>query len=397
MSVCGNRPSTSSRSSTHVVATFILRLFALSCCFTAIGTTRAAAQSVIPQTNWTVHFVSSQETTGCSCPAPDAFDGQAATQWNASWSGTPAQPPHELQINLGSTYSVSGFRYLPKQNGSIGRIAQYEFYVSADGVTWGTAVASGTFPNSVTEQQVTFTAKTGRYVRLRALSEVNGNPYAVVAELNVLGTASGNQAPNGTISQPTGNVTIAPGQSVTFNGSGSDPDNNTPFTYLWTFGTGGPANSTAQNPGAVTFPSAGVYTVNFTVRDSLGLADPTPATRTITVQTGAPPTIPQTNWSVHFVSSQETTGCSCAATNAFDGQAATQWNASWSGTPAQPPHELQINLGATYSVNGFRYLPKQNGDIGRIAQYEFYVSADGTTGVRRWRAGRSPTARRNSR
>ena len=54
-----------------------------------------------------------------------------------------------------------------------------------DGANWGTAVASGTFPNSATEKQVTFTAKTGQYVRLRALTEVNGQPWTTVAELNV--------------------------------------------------------------------------------------------------------------------------------------------------------------------------------------------------------------------
>ncbi|HKA05377.1 MAG TPA: right-handed parallel beta-helix repeat-containing protein, partial [Acidimicrobiales bacterium] len=91
------------------------------------------------------------------------------------------------------------------------------------------------------------------------------------------------QAPNGVIATPTGNVTIAAGQSVNFTGSGTDPDNNTPLTYLWTFGTGGPANSTAQNPGNVVFANAGTYTVSFTVTDALGLADPTPDTRTITV------------------------------------------------------------------------------------------------------------------
>jgi hypothetical protein len=32
-----------------------------------------------------------------------------------------------------------------------------------------------------------FTTKTGQYVRLRALSEVNGYPWTSMAELNVLG------------------------------------------------------------------------------------------------------------------------------------------------------------------------------------------------------------------
>jgi hypothetical protein len=37
----------------------------------------------------------------------------------------------------------------------------------------------------------------------------------------------------------------------------------------------------------VTFATAGTYTITFTVRDSLGLADPTPPTRVITVNSGS--------------------------------------------------------------------------------------------------------------
>jgi lysophospholipase L1-like esterase len=67
-------------------------------------------------------------------------------------------------------------------------IAQYEFYVSADGSTWGTPLATGTFAKSKTEKEILFPDKPGRYVRLRALSEVNGNPWTSAAEIKVLGT-----------------------------------------------------------------------------------------------------------------------------------------------------------------------------------------------------------------
>ena len=49
-------------------------------------------------------------------------------------------------------------------------------------------MAGGTFPNTMTEQEVLFgTVVTGRFIRLVALSEVNGKPIASVAELNMLG------------------------------------------------------------------------------------------------------------------------------------------------------------------------------------------------------------------
>ncbi|OGS81703.1 MAG: hypothetical protein A2061_08415 [Gallionellales bacterium GWA2_59_43] len=94
-------------------------------------------------------------------------------------------------------------------------------------------------------------------------------------------TSPANQAPTATISAPTGNVTVTQGGTVTFQGSGTDPDGNTPLTYSWDFG-GGATNSTQQNPGAVTFNTVGTFTVSFTVTDSLGLAS-TAVTRTVTV------------------------------------------------------------------------------------------------------------------
>jgi Cytochrome c bacterial/PKD domain len=95
-----------------------------------------------------------------------------------------------------------------------------------------------------------------------------------------------NQRPSCTITAPTGNVTIDAGQSVAFNGTGSDPDNNLPLTYSWSFPGGTPASSTAANAGNVTFGTAGSYNVTFTVTDSKGAACSPVASRTVTVNAG---------------------------------------------------------------------------------------------------------------
>jgi chitodextrinase len=100
-----------------------------------------------------------------------------------------------------------------------------------------------------------------------------------------------NAAPNGTITAPTADATIVAGSTVSFSGSATDPDNTTPFTYRWDFGDPAIPDSTAQNPGAIRFDTAGTYPVTFTVTDAAGLADPTPATVNVTVNPAQAPVI----------------------------------------------------------------------------------------------------------
>ena len=87
---------------------------------------------------------------------------------------------------------ISGFKYLPRQDNNKGRIKDYEFYVSTNGTDWETLspVATGTFPDTAAEQEVTFDGITGVYVRLVAFSTFrvgDGENLTSVAELNVLG------------------------------------------------------------------------------------------------------------------------------------------------------------------------------------------------------------------
>ena len=71
-----------------------------------------------------------------------------------------------------------------------GTVLAYEFFVSADGAKWGKPVARGEFANirnNPGRQVVRFgSSRRGRFVRLRALSEVNGGPHASAAEIGVL-------------------------------------------------------------------------------------------------------------------------------------------------------------------------------------------------------------------
>ena len=140
--------------------------------------TNTSGGNIIPQQQLRVVSVDSQEVVGEKGAATHVLDGNRATFWHTEWYQRTAALPHSLVLNLGARYQVDGFRYLPRQDGSPnGTIAGYQFYVSDDGVTWGTAVAAGTLAANTTEKTVRFTAKTGRYVRLVAVAEMNGQPW----------------------------------------------------------------------------------------------------------------------------------------------------------------------------------------------------------------------------
>ena len=88
--------------------------------------------------------------------------------------------------------------------------------------------------------------------------------------------------PTGSITSPSSNPTIGPGQTIDFAGSGTAPDGSI-AAYSWVFPGGSPASSTLANPGAVTYSTPGTYVASLTVTDNDGLTDPSPETRTVTV------------------------------------------------------------------------------------------------------------------
>jgi hypothetical protein len=67
-----------------------------------------------------------------------------------------------------------------------------------------------------------------------------------------------------------------------------------------------------------------------------------------------------------------------AADSAIDGRAETFWHTQKGVRPSVHPHEIVIALAGEYTVGGFRYLPRQDGQTdGMVGRYSFYVSEDG--------------------
>ncbi len=117
-----------------------------------------SGDALMLRNNWVV-TADSQELDDQQAPATAAVDGDTATFWHSSWEpggAGDAVLPHELIVDMGSAYAVTGFSYLPRQTGENGRIAAWEFYVSKDGVSWGTAVKTGTFIAGASLQKISF-------------------------------------------------------------------------------------------------------------------------------------------------------------------------------------------------------------------------------------------------
>ena len=117
----------------------------------------------------------------------NAVDGQDGSFWHSRWSKDAPSHPHWLAVDFGQALTFKTVTVLPRQGGNAnGRIKDFEVYVSADGKSWGSPIAKGTWKNNGGQQTVTLKAPaTARHLKLVALSEVTGQPFASLAELDV--------------------------------------------------------------------------------------------------------------------------------------------------------------------------------------------------------------------
>ncbi|MBA63180.1 MAG: N-acetylgalactosamine 6-sulfate sulfatase (GALNS) [Planctomycetaceae bacterium] len=142
---------------------------------------------LIAQSQCKIVAFSSQSMAGNRL-AQYVLDGNPRTHWHTQYVPEVRKQPHHLVIDLGKLRSVTGIRYLARQDGGYnGAIARFEVYVSQDGMKFETPVATGTFQRNRISQQHTFSEVSARFVKIVALTEVNGGPWASAAEIGVIG------------------------------------------------------------------------------------------------------------------------------------------------------------------------------------------------------------------
>ncbi|MFP4437569.1 MAG: sulfatase-like hydrolase/transferase [Chloroflexaceae bacterium] len=118
----------------------------------------ATGAALVNHAHWIV-TADSQETIGENGLARNAVDGKPNTIWHTEWYYNSPSHPHELTIDLGSPYQLTGFKYLPRQNAENGRIKKYQLFASQDKSNW-VLLTEGEFPNSIEEQTVVFASMT---------------------------------------------------------------------------------------------------------------------------------------------------------------------------------------------------------------------------------------------
>ena len=131
--------------------------------------------------------VDSEETNSQDGFGENAVDGNPNTCWHTQWHGNSPGLPHEIIIELLPPSVIKGFTYLPRQDESDhGTIKHYEFYVSDDGKNFGQPVKKGAFEPGKEEKIETFEPVKCRFIKLKAISEINGLPWTSAAEIRVI-------------------------------------------------------------------------------------------------------------------------------------------------------------------------------------------------------------------
>lgn len=147
-----------------------------------VGSSPAALQKA----SWKVR--STSFATQGSGNARHAIDANPATLWHTHGDDGERNLPQEITIDMGTTKTIAGFTYTPRQDGTRhGMVNAYEFLTSTDASNW-TPTAKGEFGNlaaNPVEQTIPFPPTQARYFKFIATSALERN-HAAVAELGII-------------------------------------------------------------------------------------------------------------------------------------------------------------------------------------------------------------------
>jgi len=139
-------------------------------------------------------------------------------------------------------------------------------------------------------------------------------------------------------------------------------------------------NVNLRNP-KVVLGNPGVYSVSLSIHKNSQTYSKT-ITDMITTTTcpsiddcSNPAELPKDEWSLIYVDSEETNYPGLAVMS-FDDDPETIWHTRWSNGTDPYPHEIQVSLGEEYRIYSITYLTRQDGQNGRIKDYELFITSD---------------------
>ena len=140
---------------------------------------------VIDKSGWKVTADSFQSGEG---EPVNAIDGDPSTFWHSEYSPRLVKMPHEVTIDFGETIKLSGVLYTGRTGAQTnGRVRDYELYLSQDGKAWGEPAAKGRFNTRWAKQTINLNQPVAaRHLKLVAKSEITGQAYSSIAEIDVI-------------------------------------------------------------------------------------------------------------------------------------------------------------------------------------------------------------------
>jgi len=128
---------------------------------------------------------------GCSSAEPGEgdpihiVDGDPDTIWHSQYGVTMGNYPYTVTIDMGREIEIGHVGFLGRRIGMNGRVKEFKFEVSLDGVNW-TAIVGGELANNAEWQVATLGQPVAmRYWRFTAISSHYRNGHGSMAEISV--------------------------------------------------------------------------------------------------------------------------------------------------------------------------------------------------------------------
>lgn len=308
----------------------------------------------LDRTGWTA----SDGVNSGTAALQNALDRNTGTRWS---SGAVQSDGQKFIVDM---KSAKTFNKLILWESSNDYPRGYEVYVSNDGVTWGTPVASGAGATGTTT--VTFPQKTARYIKVEINLPADFSRWWSIHEFLVLlsGDVSAPAAPAGLVAETVKDTTV----TLKWNASAS-PDTVGYDIYRGSTPVGSTTYATAYKATGLT--GSTYYSFTVVAKDAAGNRSASSAALPVTT---AQSPLSRSAW----VAEASHTASGSNVKNAIDGVASSRWSLGTAQTndPAQPQY-YKVDMGTAVT---FKKLVLDTmasaGDYPR--GYALYVSNDGT-------------------